>query len=135
MNDVFGKRLRNLRKDHGETQIEVAKLLNVQRTTIGEYERGNIRPPMDKLKVLADHYDVSVDYLIGSTEYYIADIAPEAPVTDISKTMRKLLSDLENTRRMLTFDGKYIDDELRELLASSISHDLRLGELVQNARK
>lgn len=135
MNDVFGKRLRNLRKDHGETQIEVARLLNVQRTTIGEYERGNIRPPMDKLKVLADHYGVSVDYLIGGTGYYISDIAPESPVTDISKTMRKLLNDLENTKRLLTFNGKYIDDELRELLASSISQDLRLGELVQNARK
>ena len=51
--EVFSKRLKALRKDREKTQEDMSKLLNIQRSTYGEYERGKIMPPVEKIKILA----------------------------------------------------------------------------------
>jgi transcriptional regulator with XRE-family HTH domain len=65
----FPLRLRQLRKQKGITQTEIAKLAGVHETHIGRYERGMSRPSAHVVKRLADALGVSADYLIeGSTE-------------------------------------------------------------------
>lgn len=65
MNQTFCKRLKEMRKEAEKTQDEMANFLKVKRSTYGEYERGKITPPIDKLSRLAKYFDVSVDYLMG----------------------------------------------------------------------
>lgn len=120
-----------MRKDRKETQEDIAKLLKVQRTTVGEYERGNIRPPMDKMKVLADHFEVSVDYLMGNTNFQTAEERNEESPNDVSKAMKKILEDLQKNQRAMMFDGEILDDESRELLISSLEQSLRMGKIMQ----
>lgn len=60
--------IRNLRIDHGYTQKEIAKYLNIKQNTYSQYEIGKLNYPVDALIKLADFYDVSVDYLLGRTE-------------------------------------------------------------------
>lgn len=69
MNTKFSERLKELRKDQQKTQDELSKVLNVRRSTYGEYERGKIRPPAEKIFKLAKYFNVSIDYLIGNTEH------------------------------------------------------------------
>ena len=59
--------IRDLRNDHGYTQKEVAKYLNVKQNTYSQYEVGVLNYPVDVLCKLADLYKVSVDYLLGRT--------------------------------------------------------------------
>ena len=59
--------IRDLRNDHGYTQKEVAKYLNVKQNTYSQYEVGVLNYPVDVLCKLADLYRVSVDYLLGRT--------------------------------------------------------------------
>ena len=60
--------IRNLRIDHGLTQEQIAKVLNVKQNTYSQYEIGVSNYPIDVLIKLADYYGVSVDYLLGRTD-------------------------------------------------------------------
>ena len=128
---MFSVRLKAMRKERKETQEDIARLLKVQRTTVGEYERGNIRPPMDKMKILADHFEVSVDYLMGNTNFQTAEERNEESPNDVSKAMKKILEDLQKNQRAMMFDGEVLDDESRELLISSLEQSLRMGKIMQ----
>ena len=132
--NMFSIRLKAMRKDRKETQDDIAKLLKIQRTTVGEYERGNIRPPMDKMKVLADHFEVSVDYLMGNTNFQTPEERNEEAPNDVSKAMKKILEDLQKNQHAMTFDGEILDDESRELLISSLEQSLKMGKLMQKRK-
>ncbi|MBQ7999922.1 MAG: helix-turn-helix transcriptional regulator [Ruminococcus sp.] len=65
---MIGERLQELRKDHGMSQEELAKILGVSHYTVSSYEC-NRSDPDDKSKVIiAKLFDVSVDYLLGLTD-------------------------------------------------------------------
>lgn len=61
----FSDRLISLRKEHRMTQGDLAQLLGKQRSTVSGYETGGKEPDFDSLCTLADHFEVSVDYLLG----------------------------------------------------------------------
>lgn len=62
---MIGERLQELRKDKGVSQIDLARLLGVSSNTISSYECDRSDPD-DKIKIiLAQFFDVSIDYLLG----------------------------------------------------------------------
>lgn len=63
-NNVFGERLKKMRTKHKETQEDLAKILETNRTTIFRYENGSM-PQLPVLIKIAKHYNVSLDYLCG----------------------------------------------------------------------
>jgi len=65
---VFGDRLKELREEKGITQKDLGKVINISDRVIGYYE-ANDRFPKDEniLKMIADFFNVSVDYLVGRT--------------------------------------------------------------------
>ena len=62
------RRIRDLREDHDLTQAQMGKLLSCSQRVYSNYERGDIDIPTAILLKLADHYDVSVDCLLGRTD-------------------------------------------------------------------
>lgn len=58
---------KNLRKQKKITQQEIAKYLNVSRTTYNGYELGTIQLTAENLIKIADYYGVSLDYLCDHT--------------------------------------------------------------------
>ncbi|MCQ2387889.1 MAG: helix-turn-helix domain-containing protein [Clostridia bacterium] len=58
------KKIRELRQEKGLTQNELAQILGVNQTAIGKYERGELEPDIEKLKVLSNFFDVTVDYIL-----------------------------------------------------------------------
>ncbi|MEM1484981.1 helix-turn-helix transcriptional regulator [Oscillospiraceae bacterium PP1C4] len=61
------QRLRDLREDHEKTQEQIANHLGIRRQMYRRYETGEIDIPIRHLKVLADYYQTSADYLLGRT--------------------------------------------------------------------
>lgn len=57
--------LQKIRKEVNKTQLEVAKQLFIDPTTMCNYEKGKSEPNIDTLIKLADYYNVSMDYLVG----------------------------------------------------------------------
>jgi len=64
----FGKRLTEVRKDKKMSQDEVGKLVGVHGAVIGRYEREEVKPSIEMAKHLAEALEVSLDYLVGSTD-------------------------------------------------------------------
>ena len=58
-------RLRELRAAAGLTQTEIADILEMQQNQYSRYERGIQKMGIDKYIVLAQYYNVSLDYLTG----------------------------------------------------------------------
>jgi len=65
LNERIAIRLRELRKEKNLNQIEVAQILNIDKSTIAKYETGAAVPSLNMLVVLAEFYKVSADYILG----------------------------------------------------------------------
>ena len=65
MEYVIGKKLRELRKEVGLTQKQVAKLLNKSETGYASWEQGLAEPSVSDLRLLCRIYDISADDLLG----------------------------------------------------------------------
>ena len=64
-----GERLSDLRKDIGLTQQQMAKKLHINYRTYSSYEREEAEA-CDDIKIkLAEFHNVTVDYLLGISEY------------------------------------------------------------------
>lgn len=61
------QRLEDLRIDHDLTQQEIADKLGCKREVYRRYEKGIRTIPIDYLIILADFYNVTIDYLVGQT--------------------------------------------------------------------
>lgn len=92
------KRLKELRLQKGLTQQQVANAIGKTYQAYSYYENGKRDPDTETLKLLADFFNVSTDYLL------------EAPqnVEKIPKDLKKILEDEEVTLngRMLSEDEK-----------------------------
>ncbi len=64
----FNEKLQKLRKEESLTQEELAEKLFVSRTAISKWESGRGYPSIDSLKVIAKHFNITIDELIGSEE-------------------------------------------------------------------
>lgn len=137
MDSIFAKRLKMMRLESKRTQQQVADYLEVRRSTYGEYERGKIVPPYDKMEKLANLFNVSVDWLVGKTNFKTYDEkykANEEGLPDISKDLKLILEDLQNQQKALMFDGKALDDESRELLKSSLENSIKMALLLSKGK-
>ncbi len=65
---MLSDRIKLLRKNHKETQQEMADKLNVSQRTIASWEAGDRMPSYDVLIKIADTYMVSTDYLLGRSD-------------------------------------------------------------------
>lgn len=63
----FHLRLRELRNSRKLSQQELANLLEISKSSINMYERGEREPGLDALEAMADFFNVDMDYLMGKT--------------------------------------------------------------------
>lgn len=67
----FPKRLRMLRERRRplKSMTVTSQLIGLPPDALRRYERGEAEPKMSSLRKIADYYHVSVDYLMGRTNY------------------------------------------------------------------
>ena len=65
--EVFGKRLKELRKANGYTIEQFADMVGISKSTLGYYENNKRMPDIKILSRIADTLNVNADYLIGRT--------------------------------------------------------------------
>ena len=61
-------RLKELRRAKGISQLKLALDLNTNQNTISRYETGEREPGINELIMIANYFNVSVDYLIERTD-------------------------------------------------------------------
>ena len=63
----FNERLRQLRTAKNLSQFEFAKQIGISKSSVNMYERGEREPNFKMLEVIADYFNVDMDYLLGKT--------------------------------------------------------------------
>jgi transcriptional regulator with XRE-family HTH domain len=63
----FQARLRALRTEQKMSQEKLSEITGIPRAQIANFETGRVRPSLDALIVIADQFDVSIDWLLGRT--------------------------------------------------------------------
>lgn len=134
---VFGERLKELR---GNLSLEdLANKLNsryetnISKSMLSRYENG-ADPKMENVRVIADYFKVTADYLLGINNDKIVPFNPqlnEKDEKDIQKELQKMIDGLEGKNGYAAFDGNTLeglDEEDKELLISSLENSLRLAK-------
>lgn len=94
--EKVSKRIVSLREEKGETQQELADAIGITRQSLSRYEIATRTINIEVLGALAQHFDVSADYLLGlsdvrSTEQ---DMQAACEMTGLSEeTITKLKAD------------------------------------------
>ncbi|MQQ80023.1 helix-turn-helix domain-containing protein [Lactococcus lactis] len=63
----MANRIKKLRTARNISTQELATHTGIARSTLGSYETRGINPNAEKAQILADYFEVSVPYLLGST--------------------------------------------------------------------
>ena len=69
MEICLGQRLKELREANNLTQKQLAEKLNINSVTYLHYEKSQREPPLSLLADIAKFYDVTVDYLLGLSDF------------------------------------------------------------------
>ena len=70
----FSERLKELRRQVGLTQVEVAEKLGISQPAYASWERGVKKPTQENLVKIAQVLNVSVDYLVGNSEEKVDEL-------------------------------------------------------------
>ena len=84
-------RLKELRKNKALTQKQVAQAIGVSAQSYGYYENWINKPDPETLSLLADFFEVSVDYLIGRSDDF-GNITIAGTGAELPKDEQRLLS-------------------------------------------
>lgn len=61
-------RFKKERMKTGLNQVEFAKIFNVTKQTVSNWESGKRKPDIEMLSKIAQYFDVTTDYLLGNTD-------------------------------------------------------------------
>lgn len=139
---MLGKKLLYLRNKHELTQVELAKIFCMSRSTYAQYEVNRRKPDYDTLQRIADYYKVSTDFLLGRTEDSVIE---ESNFPSRLKRIRELngisLNQLAENLNVAQTDvsqfetgEKYPDPSALKVLADSLncSVDYLLGQITNS---
>ena len=65
---LLKERLRELRKEKKETQVQVAEAIGIVEQHYQKFEGGVNLPNLENVWKLADHFGVTIDYLVGRSD-------------------------------------------------------------------
>ena len=126
------EKLKECRKQAGYTQLDMARLIGVARTTYAEYEQGKIQPPIDKVQKILR----SLPMLRGELVEGVDDILiNDDQITLIqAKNMREPISNDAQVIREVLKVLDDIDTIVKDSPLRSIDEELILS-LTDNIRK
>ncbi len=108
------KRLRELRKSQKLTLQELSKILGVSPQVLSRYELCEREADYKTTCKIAEYFDVSVDYLLGFSDYFYPD---KLGIAQLSSEELKLIDDY----RELNQSGKrLVNETIKTLLSTSV---------------
>lgn len=99
---MLSENLKNLRKQKGLSQEELAERLHVVRQTVSKWEKGLSVPDAGLLIRLAEILETSVSTLLGDT------VEPSGPTNEIAQKLEQLNALLAERNRRSRFIWKLV---------------------------
>lgn len=69
MNIIVAERVKELMKEHNLNQVKLAEECGIKQNTISSWLSKRKEPSIRSLWLLADYFDVEIDYLVGRKDY------------------------------------------------------------------
>ena len=66
--EIWGQRIKELRKEEGLTQTELANATGLSQSAITAWEVGTNSPTANAIVILAEYFGVTTDYLLGLSD-------------------------------------------------------------------
>lgn len=113
---TIGEQIKNLRLEKGYDQQDICAFLNIEQSTLSNYENDRRVPKPDMISKMADFFGVTTDYILGRT-------------TNIELTKKdkmeidEYLNNFENellSQTGLMFDGEPMTQESKEKLIAAM---------------
>ena len=87
-NEVFMKRMKELRQKKGISMEELATALNVSKSRVNMWENNGSVPRSDVLVKIAEYYNVPTDYLLGNNN--TSESPTDAKLNALQRNLGKL---------------------------------------------
>lgn len=129
--ETLSSRLRALRKEKNITLEQMAENLNTNKVTLSRYETGIREPKQETLNILANYFNVSVDYLFCRTDEKNA-ISQEGQA-DVIKVLDHVMSDFKN-RENVMFDGEPMNQHEFDSFLQSLEVVLTIAKQKQEKK-
>lgn len=133
---AFKDMLKYLRNRDKLSQSELAEKLGVSKSTISMYEVGKREPDFETLEMIADFFNVDMNFLLGKQE-------PENNMIQLTtRDERDITKDLNNIMEKLSsgesgpasFNGEELDPEAAELFRDELEIALRRLKLINKEK-
>jgi transcriptional regulator with XRE-family HTH domain len=95
----FGDRLKQLRKEKGLTQEQLAQVLKTERSTLSGYEQGIREPSFEMLCLMSDYHSVSIDYIVRGRSAINTNLPVINSVDDFE--IQRLKAKISELRKLL----------------------------------
>ena len=122
------ERIKQLRKKKGISQSELAELIGVKNNTVSTWERGTRKPDFEALNLLSNYFEVSFEYILGSSDKEEARVKPTQDELDqlaLSALADDLYDNMKKYCQLSTKSQKMID----ALINATYQMEKQEGEL------
>lgn len=129
---TLGARIKAVRENLKLNQVEFSRRLNIDQSTLANYEMDRRSPKADMLVAIADIGGVTVDYLLGrkkGIKKELPDLTPKDE-REIARQLENMMNNLDDKTGFAAVGGTVEDENDRELLRASLEMALRLSKQI-----
>ncbi|ANS52492.1 hypothetical protein BT246_72020 (plasmid) [Bacillus thuringiensis] len=98
---MFGQRLKDLRREKKLTQQDIADVLGIEKSNISRFESGKQSLSSENIIKTAKYFDVSVDYILGISDYKTINKKKEEQIPKDVVELIKKINTLSPEKRQL----------------------------------
>ena len=121
-------RIKQLRRKKGVSQSQLAEAIGVKNNTVSTWERGTRKPDFDALQLLSNYFEVSFEYLLGSSDKEEARVKPSQGELD-SYALSAIAEEIKESTELLSRLSDKSRKIVEELIATIYRTEHRDGEL------
>lgn len=117
----FSDRLKLLRNEKQLTGSEFGKFFNVTKSAVSNWEINNREPSQEMLKMIADFFNVSLDYLMGKSN--IRNNEQLQNDNEVKSFTIKLVQELLKSN--IISDPNNIPVEITDMIIAALKNDIK----------
>jgi len=125
---MLGQRLKELRKEKGITQIQLAEMLGVSKGTVAMWEVDKRKPTFEMLERLSDIFDKQVGYIMGTSNDDSSAALREDEVNQLGEWA--IEEEYEDFVRKLVMLDEYGQKNLKNILMNEFKRCQEQGTLL-----
>ena len=91
---MLGNKIREIRLAKKISQVELAKILDVTKQSVSNWENENIQPSIEMLSKIADVFNVSTDFLLSRDNRRFLDVTGVSE--EIIQNLQSIIDEVRN---------------------------------------